>query len=123
MYSVTVRESVMIAHSLADPAFGPAQRLHGATYIVDFEFLAEELDDKNTVIDIGAARAIAKQVLEPLAYRNLDDMPEFAGRLTTAEFIARHLHDAASVQAKKHFGGRIRVSIRETHDAWVSYSG
>ncbi|MDH3613215.1 MAG: 6-carboxytetrahydropterin synthase [Gammaproteobacteria bacterium] len=123
MYSVTVRESVMIAHSLADPAFGPAQNLHGATYVVDVEFVANDLNDKNVVIDIGIARNIARASLEPIAYRNLDELAEFEGKLTTAEFVARYVHDAVAAMAKPHFDGRICVRLKETHDAWVSYEG
>lgn len=123
MYSITVRDSVMIAHSLRDPAFGPAQNLHGATFVVDFEFVAETLNAQNVVIDIGAAREIAKQVLQPIAYRNLDELAEFSGKLTTAEYVARYLHDAVMAKAASLFSGRVRIRIRETHDAWISFEG
>lgn len=111
----------MIAHSLNDAAFGPAQALHGATFVVDLEFIADALNAQNVVIDIGKARDILRQTLAPLAYQNLDDVEEFAGKLTTAEFIARHIHDVAQQHAREFFDGRIRVRMAESHDAWVAY--
>ena len=121
MYSVSVRDSVMIAHSLKDEFFGPAQSLHGATYVVDVEFQAETLDEHNVVIDIGKARELLRETLKPLAYRNLDEVEEFAGKLTTAEFVARYIHDTASRAAADLFRGRLHVRVRESHDAWVGY--
>jgi len=130
MYALTVRDHVMIAHSFNSPTFGPAQRLHGATYVVDVEFRRAELDADNLVIDIGAASEELKAVLAPLAYRNLDELPEFAGENTTTEFLARHIFDAmaASVRA-----GRLgeaasglagmKVTLHESHIAWASYEG
>ena len=123
MYSVTIRDSVMIAHSLQDPSFGPAQRLHGATFIIDLEFIADALNAQNVVIDIGQARQVLRDVLKPLGYRNLDEFDEFKGELTTAEFIARHIHDAARTASREFFNGRVRVRLGESHDAWVSYAG
>lgn len=123
MYSVTIRESVMIAHSLADPLFGPAQNLHGATYIVDVEFLAESLDAHNTVIDIAWAREVTKRALAPIAYQNLDELETFSGTLTTAEYLARHIHDAVRAELAAGFSGRLKIRLGETHDAWVSYEG
>ncbi len=123
MYSVKIRDSAMIAHSLGDPVFGPAQNLHGATFIVDVEFVAPTLDRHNVVIDIRHAREIVSRVLEKLKYRNLDDLPEFAGEITTAEFVALHIHDWVREELTKDFLGHVNVVIQETHDAWVSYSG
>lgn len=123
MYAVKVRESIMIAHSLDDPAFGAAQNLHGATYTVDVEFFAAELDRLNVVIDIARAREVVATVLGTLDYRNLDDLEELAGQLTTAEFVARHIHDRVAASCRSFFAGGIRVAIRECHDAWVSYDG
>lgn len=123
MYAVTVRESIMIAHSLDDPAFGPARQLHGATFVVDVEFSHDALNELNVVVDIVAARDVLRRVLEPLNYQNLDQLEAFAGQLTTAEFIARHIHDAVAAQVVAFFQGRVSVRLRETHDAWVSYSG
>jgi len=113
----------MIAHSLHDPLFGPAQNLHGATYVVDIEFFAAKTDSHNVVVDIGRARRIVKPVLSALNFRNFDEMKEFAGQLTTAEFTARHIHDEVLAKCGGFFSGGIKVTIRETHDAWVSYDG
>ncbi len=123
MYSVKIRDSAMIAHSLGDPVFGPAQNLHGATFIVDVEFVASTLDRHNVVIDICHAREIVNRVLEKLKYRNLDELSEFAGEITTAEFVAHHIHDRVQEELADGFLGHINVVIQETHDAWVSYSG
>ena len=123
MYSVTVRDSIMIAHSLDDAMFGPARNLHGATFVVDVEFRGEKLTEQNVVVDIVAAREALRQALEPLAYQNLDDMKEFDGVLTTAEFVARYIHDAVATRVDSFFTGKLRVRLKETHDAWVSYEG
>ena len=123
MYSVTVRDSIMIAHSLDDPSFGPARNLHGATFVVDVEFRNDALNEQNVVVDIVAARDVLRRALEPLDYQNLDEVEAFAGQLTTAEFIARHIHDAVAEKAATFFAGSITVRLKETHDAWVSYSG
>jgi 6-pyruvoyltetrahydropterin/6-carboxytetrahydropterin synthase len=123
MYSVKIRDSVMIAHSLDNPVFGPAQNLHGATFIVDVEFVASSLNQHNVVIDICDAREIVNRVLEKLNYRNLDDVAEFDGVITTAEFIARYIHDRVCAELAEGFAGHIRIEIQETHDAWVSYDG
>src|SRR5262245_35384367 len=88
MFSVMVRDHVMIAHSFRGEVFGPAQRLHGATYVVDVEFKRRTLDADGIVIDIGRATDVLRQVLAELNYRNLDEVPEFAGRNTTTEFLA-----------------------------------
>ena len=123
MYSVTIRASVMIAHSLPDEAFGPAQNLHGATFVADVSFHSEKLDSSNIVIDIGRARQLLNDVLDPLSYQNLDDMEQFRGQLTTAEFLARHIHDEVVAASAEFFAGAVTVRLRETHDAWASYSG
>lgn len=130
MYALTVRDHVMIAHSFNSETFGPAQRLHGATYVVDVEFRRTELDSDNLVVDIGAASEQLKAVLAPLAYRNLDDLPEFSGENTTTEFLARHIFEAmaASVRAgalgdgAKALAG-LKVTLHESHIAWASYEG
>ena len=123
MYSVKVRDSIMIAHSLNDPLFGPAQNLHGATFTVDVEFFSATTDAHNVVVDISRARDSTKQILATLNYRNLDEIDAFAGQLTTAEFVARHIHDEVAVKCAEFFSGAIKVTLRETHDAWVSYDG
>ena len=113
----------MIAHSLPHPFFGPAQNMHGATYVVDIEFANETLDEHNVVIDIGKAHKIAKQVLKPLSYQNLDALDIFKGHLTTTEFMAKYIHDEVKQKVADFFSGNIKVTLGETHDAWASYSG
>ena len=128
MYSVTVRDSVMIAHSLDGEIFGPAQRMHGATYVVDATFRGPELDPNGIVVDIGRAGEQLHSVLADLNYRNLDDEPAFAGVNTTTEMLARTIADrlAERVQAGDlgAAAGRLAgivVTLRETHVAWASY--
>ena len=123
MYSVKIRDSAMIAHSLANPVFGPAQNLHGATFVIDVEFVAQTLDEHNVVIDISHAREIVSRVLEKLRYRNLDDVAEFEDVITTAEFIARYVHDRVRAELAEDFVGHVNIEIRETHDAWVTFKG
>lgn len=113
----------MIAHSLPHPFFGPAQNMHGATYVVDIEFCAKQLDEHNVVIDIGKAHDIAKEVLKPLSYQNLDELEQFEGKLTTTEFMAKHIYDEVEAKTAAFFEGFIKVTLGETHDAWASYSG
>src|SRR5215470_440780 len=100
MYTVTVRGHMMIAHSFKGDVFGPAQRLHGATYVVDVDFRRAELDADGIIVDIGKATAVLNRVLESLNFRNLDDEPSFSGRNTTTEFLARVVFDriAAAVR-------------------------
>ncbi|RTL94031.1 6-carboxytetrahydropterin synthase [Ancylobacter aquaticus] len=128
MYSVEVRDRIMIAHSLPDPFFGPAQGLHGATFVVDVAFFREALTAQNVVVDIGAALDVLKQTLAPLAYQNLDTLPAFAGKLTTTEFLARHIFDAMAAAAKAgalgaegHGLAKIRVTLHETDLARASF--
>jgi 6-pyruvoyl-tetrahydropterin synthase len=128
MFSVTVRDHVMIAHSLRGEVFGPAQRLHGATYIVDATFSRVELDSDDIVVDIGAATEVLRDVLADLNYRNLDEVPELAGRNTTTEILARLIADrlAGRVEGGELGGSaselaRIAVTLRESHIAWASY--
>jgi 6-pyruvoyl-tetrahydropterin synthase len=128
MYSVEVRDRIMIAHSLPDPFFGPAQGLHGATFVVDVAFFREALTAQNVVVDIGAALDVLKQTLAPLAYQNLDTLPDFAGKLTTTEFLARHIFDAMAAAAKAgalgaegHGLAKIRVTLHETDLARASF--
>lgn len=121
MFSVKIRDSIMIAHSLPHPFFGPAQNLHGATYVVDAEFIAQQLDEHNVVVDIGFAKAIVKDVLDELRYKNLDDEPQFAGKLTTTEFMAAYIHQQLDSKLNKQFVGQLKITLGETHDAWASY--
>jgi len=127
MYAVEVRDHIMIAHSLSAPVFGPAQAMHGATFVVDATFFAEELDVHGIVVDIGLATGILAEALQPLRYRNLDAEHAFAGRLTTTEVIARHVFDVLAEAARAgrlDDGGRIarlRVTLHESHVARAWY--
>lgn len=128
MHCVEVRDHIMIAHSFKGAVFGPAQALHGATFVVDAAFLAETLDENGIVIDIGRAHEVLKSVLGPLTYKNLDAIPEFAGKNTTTEFLTRHIHDRLAEAARDGKLGRdgrqlkaIRVTISESHVARAWY--
>ena len=128
MYSVCVRDHIMIAHSFVGEAFGPARQLHGATYVVDVEFRRSQLDDDGLVVDIGLASQALREVLVPLNYRNLDLLPEFAGRNTTTEFLARVIFDRmASAIREGRLGASandlasLRVTLHESHVAWASF--
>lgn len=128
MFAVEVRDHIMIAHSFRGSVFGPAQALHGATFIVDVAFLAETLDPNGIVIDIGRAHEALKATLKPLNYRNLDDAPEFVGKNTTTEFLTKHVFDQLAEAARKGDLGRdgrelkaIRVTILESHVARAWY--
>lgn len=121
MYFVKIRESIMIAHSLKNPFFGPAQNVHGATFVVDVTFKSEQLDEHNVVIDIGLAHQIVKDILKKLDYQNLDDLEIFKGKLTTTEFIAKHIFDEVTSTIKNSFTGKIGVSIKENPNAWAGF--
>jgi len=130
MYSVTVRDHVMIAHSFKGEVFGPAQRLHGATYVVDVELTRPDLDADGLVVDIGRASSAVHQVLADLNYRNLDEIPAFAGRNTSTEFLARVVFDGIVVAMRRGDLGpgaagveRIRVTLHESHIASASFEG
>lgn len=128
MYTLAVRDHVMIAHSFRGEVFGPAQRLHGATYVVDAEFRRALLDEDGLVVDIGLASSALREVLGALNYRNLDEEPAFAGRNTTTEFLAAYVHArlVEAVQAGKLGPGArglhsLRVVLHESHVAWAAY--
>jgi len=130
MYSVSVRDHVMIAHSFKGDVFGPAQRLHGATYVVDVEFRRPDLDSDGIVVDIGRASDALRGVLAELNYRNLDDVPEFAARNTTTEFLARTVFDRllAAIRSGDLGPGAgalesMRVTLHESHIASASFDG
>lgn len=130
MYSLNVRDHFMIAHSFTGDTFGPAQRLHGATYIVDATFRRAELDGDGLVVDIGLASERLKAILGTLTYRNLDDDPTFAGTNTTTEFLARVIFDRLAQSARDGTLGdgargltAILVTLHESHVAWGSYEG
>jgi 6-pyruvoyl-tetrahydropterin synthase len=130
MYAVEVRDRIMIAHSFKGELFGPAQNLHGATFVVDVAFFREELTEDAVVVDIGRAHDALAAALKPLQYQNLDALPQFAGRNTTTEFLARHIFDAMANAART--GGlgpgsegvaRIRVTLHESDVARAWYEG
>lgn len=127
MYAVEVRDHIMIAHSLPRPVFGPAQGLHGATYIVDAAFYVKELDEDGLGIDIGLATTELGKALKPLNYANLDVLPVFAGKVTTTEVVARHIFDMlAEAEREGRLGPkgrivRIRVTLEESHVAKAWY--
>ena len=129
MYSVTVRDHMMIAHSLQGAVFGPAQKLHGATYVVDVEFRRPDVDADGIVIDIGLATEVLRTVLATLSYRNLDDEPALAGRNTTTEFLARHVFDRLAAIRRGDLGAgargveSIRVTLNESHVASAAFDG
>lgn len=128
MFGVTVRDHMMVAHSLRGEVFGPAQQLHGATYVVDVTFRADELDDDGLVVDIGRAAAVLAAVVGELSYRNLDDEPTLAGVNTTTERLAEVVADrvaervgAGEVGPDPSRLSAISVTLRESHVAWASY--
>jgi 6-pyruvoyl-tetrahydropterin synthase len=129
LFSITVRDHMMIAHSFRGEVFGPAQRLHGATYVVDARFTRSELDADNIVVDIGLATTELGQVLSELNYRNLDDMPIFAGINTSTEFLAKHVadrladsvHNGSLGEGAKGLAG-IEVTLKESHVASAGYT-
>jgi 6-pyruvoyl-tetrahydropterin synthase len=128
LFAVEVRDHIMIAHSFRGSVFGPAQALHGATFVVDAAFIAETLDSNGIVIDIGRAHDALKTILGPLNYRNLDDVPDFKGSNTTTEFLTKHIFDRLAESARAGELGRdgrelkaIRVTISESHVARAWY--
>ncbi|MEP7313169.1 MAG: 6-carboxytetrahydropterin synthase [Pseudomonadota bacterium] len=130
MYLLCVRDHMMIAHSFSGAVFGPAQKLHGATYVVDLEFRRAELDPDGLVVDIGLASQALHAVLTGMNYRNLDDEPAFKGRNTTTEFLAREVFDriAAQIHAGTLGAGArglasMKVTLHESHIAWAAYEG
>jgi len=124
LFAVEVRDHIMIAHSFRGALFGPAQALHGATFVIDAAFLAEHLDANGVVVDIGRAHEALKSVLAPLNYRNLDELPSFQGANTTTEFLTRYVFDRLAEAARAGRLGRdgrelaaIRITISESHVA------
>jgi len=130
MYAVEVRDHVMLAHSIPGEVFGPAQKLHGATYVIDVAFLSDTLSADGIVVDIGRAHAVLGAALEPLRYANLDAAPAFAGAKTTTEFLCRWIFDRVAAAAAAGDLGpgseglqRIRVTLNESHVARAWYEG
>lgn len=130
MFSVEVRDRIMIGHSLPDPFFGPAQNMHGATFVVDVAFFREKMTRQNVVVDIGAALDVLAETLKPLKYQNLDVLPQFKGKLTTTEFLCKYIFDQIVKAAKAGALGKdakgltkIRVTLHETDLARAAYEG
>jgi len=130
MFSLTVCDHIMIAHSFRGEEFGPAQRLHGATYAVEAEFHAPQLDRAQLLVDIGLARTELRRVLDTMDYSNLDDQPALLGVNTTTEYVAFHIHTllvAAIREGRLGEGGRavtgLKVLLRESPNAWAAYEG
>lgn len=121
MYSLTVCDHIMIAHSLPDPFFGPAQNLHGATLAVEVTWRRHELNEHCVVIDIGEATSMLGEVLDPLRYQNLDEHPSFAGQLSTTEAVARHISDSLRQRLDDANFAGLTVVLREHPGAWASY--
>jgi 6-pyruvoyl-tetrahydropterin synthase len=128
LFAVEVRDHIMIAHSFRGELFGPAQAPHGATFVIDAAFMSEELDANGVVVDIGRAQQTLKSILNPLNYRNLDELPEFKDANTTTEFLTRHIYDRLAEAALAGKLGRadkelaaIRVTISESHLARAWY--
>jgi 6-pyruvoyl-tetrahydropterin synthase len=128
MFTVTVRDHMMIAHSLRGDVFGPAQRLHGATFVVDASFAGPTIDDDGIVVDIGLATDELHRIVDDFRYRNLDDDPDFTGRNTTTEVLAKAIADRLA--ARIHDGAfgpcgrnltRLTVTLHESHVAWAGY--
>ena len=127
MFGVTVRDHMMVAHSFSGEVFGPAQRLHGATFVVDATFRGDRLDADGVLVDIGRASEVLEGIVGELSYRNLDDEPAFAGSNTTTEVLARHVADRLAEQVEagalgpaEHLGGLV-VTLHESHVAWASH--
>ena len=128
MFAVEVRDHVMIAHSFRGALFGPAQALHGATFVIDAAFFAERLDANGVVVDIARAHEVLKAVLGPLNYHNLDEVPDFRGANTTTEFLTKYVFDRLADAARASKLGRegkeltaLRISISESHVARATY--
>jgi len=130
MFSLTVRDHFMIAHSFRGEIFGPAQQLHGATYVVDASFMRPELDDDDLIVDIGRASEVLGEILAEFNMKNLDEIDEFSGRNTTTEFMAREIFQrlASAVRAGRLGPAaagltRLKVQLGESHVAWASFEG
>lgn len=128
MFAVEVRDHIMIAHSFKGEIFGPAQKVHGATFVIDAAIFAKTLDHNAIVIDIARAHEVLKALLAPLNYKNLDEEPAFKGQNTTTEFLTKYLFDGLAKAARAGELGRdgkelhaIRIKIGESHVAWASY--
>lgn len=129
MFAVEVRDHIMIGHSLPAEVFGPAQGMHGATFTVDAAFFAEQIDEHGLVVDIGLATEVLAEVLAPLKYQNLDQLPEFKGKFTTTEFLCGYIFEQLALRVRdgKLADGsrvkRLRISLEESHVARAWFEG
>lgn len=121
MYSLTFRDYWKCAHSLKGDIFGPAQLVHVITFEVDVTYLTETLDEYSLIVDFGAAQQSLQSVLAPMEFKNLDDLPEFAGVNTTTEYLCRYLHEKIAERIAGKFSGLLRVTLRESPVAWATY--
>ena len=127
MYSITVRNNILIAHSLPGEVFGPAQNMHGATYIVDAEFYAKEINKYNIIMDLGVVTKILSDVLKFYSYKNLDEVEEFKNIITSTEFLAKDIFDRICDKLQKDYIGdfnklhKIKIILTESNVAWASY--
>jgi len=127
MYSITVRNNILIAHSLPGEVFGPAQNMHGATYVVDAEFFAKKVNKYNIIMDLGVVTTILAEVLKFYSYKNLDDIDEFKGIITSTEFLAKDIYERICVRLKNdylddyHQLHKIKITLTESNVAWASF--
>ena len=127
MYSITVRNNILIAHSLPGDVFGPAQNMHGATYIVDAEFFSENVNKYNIIMDLGVVQNILAEVLKLYSYKNLDEVDEFKNIITSTEFLAKDIYDRICARLKKDFNEdyqtlhKLKITLTESNVAWASF--
>ena len=127
MYSITVRNNILIAHSLPGEVFGPAQNMHGATYIVDAEFFAEKVNKYNILMDLGVVTDFLSEVLKFYSYKNLDEVDEFKGIITSTEFLAKDIYDRICSKLKSNYYNdykllhKLKITLTESNVAWASF--
>ena len=127
MYSIKVRENILIAHSLPGEVFGPAQNMHGATYLVDAEFFTDKLNEYNIIMDLGVVIKILKETLKVYNYKNLDEVEEFKNIITSTEFLAKNIFDKILNKLKSDYPNdykilkKIKISLQESNVAWATY--
>lgn len=127
MYSITVRNNILIAHSLPGEVFGPAQNMHGATYVVDAEFFAEKVNKYNIIMDLGVVTDILSDVLKFYSYKNLDEVEDFKGIITSTEFLAKDIYDRICAKLKNNYLSdyqslnKLKITLTESNVAWASF--
>ena len=127
MYSITVRNNILIAHSLPGEVFGPAQNMHGATYIVDAEFFADNINKYNIIMDLGVVTDILSEVLKFYSYKNLDEVDEFKGIITSTEFLAKDIYDRICLKLKSNYYNdykllhKLKITLTESNVSWASF--